>query len=71
MRIETTPLPKPTPEFSNPAWNSFFSHFSQELTSYEKKQMIEFFTQQLSHAIHHQMQRMIEAYKKMKEDQNS
>ena len=69
MRIESTLSPKVTSSPSNPSWDSFFSHFSEELTPLEKNKMIEFFHQQLSHEIQHQMQRMIRIYKKMREDQ--
>lgn len=68
MRIENTLSQKLEIPVSNPSWDSFFSHFSEELTPREKNKIIEFFHQQLSHDIHHQMQRMIRVYKKMREE---
>lgn len=68
MRIENTLSQKLEIPVSNPSWDSFFSRFSEELTPREKNKIIEFFHQQLSHDIHHQMQRMIRVYKKMREE---
>jgi hypothetical protein len=70
MRIEAA-LPKtPSLEADNPSWKTFFAHFSQELSAQEKHQIIEFFVQQLSHIIHHNMQRMIDIYKAQKREQS-
>jgi hypothetical protein len=67
MRIEPYKAPiVQKHSIENPAWEPFFSKFSCEVTSAEKKAIINHFIDYLSHLIHRQMQRMIDTHKKMR-----
>jgi|GEM_PF-1651251 len=61
MRIEKPPLQPP-----QMAWEPFFEKFTLPPTKEQRKEMIELFAQHLSHQIYRHMQRMINAYKKMR-----
>lgn len=72
MNIPPSLHKKPFPPLSSNenSWNSFFSQFNIEPSDEERKEMTRHFTQELTRMIQHHMHKMIEAYKKMREEKN-
>jgi len=71
MRIESSPPPTPQVITEYPEWQQFFQHFINTPSEEEKEAIIHHFVQHLAHLIHQQMQRMVNVYKKMREEHSS